>query len=150
MFTRRRFLLTLGALGVSKVFAATYPFPLGVASGYPSPDGMVLWTRLAGLASPREWPLRGRGARPSRRCVGGAGPVHACEVASLLKSENVIFPPLASVFSAFGSLVTPPRLRNPAIPKRVNDIVLKGTLAELEKIVRTGSPEDRRAAKLAL
>lgn len=41
---------------------------------------------------------------------GGAGPVHACEVASLLKSESVIFPPLASVFSAFGSLVTPPRL----------------------------------------
>jgi alkaline phosphatase D len=52
MFTRRRFLLTLGALGVSKVFAATYPFPLGVASGYPSPDGMVLWTRLAGLVPP--------------------------------------------------------------------------------------------------
>lgn len=41
---------------------------------------------------------------------GGAGPVHACEVASLLKSEQVIFPPLASVYSAFGSLVTPPRL----------------------------------------
>ncbi|WP_137387717.1 hydantoinase/oxoprolinase family protein [Rhodoligotrophos defluvii] len=41
---------------------------------------------------------------------GGAGPVHACEVASLLKSRTVIFPPLASVYSAFGSLVTPPRL----------------------------------------
>ena len=52
MFTRRRFLLTLGALGVSKVFAATHPFPLGVASGYPSPEGVVLWTRLAGLPAP--------------------------------------------------------------------------------------------------
>jgi N-methylhydantoinase A len=41
---------------------------------------------------------------------GGAGPVHACEVAQLLKSETVIFPPLASVYSAFGTLVTPPRL----------------------------------------
>lgn len=41
---------------------------------------------------------------------GGAGPVHACEVASLLKSSTVIFPPLASVYSAYGSLVTPPRL----------------------------------------
>jgi N-methylhydantoinase A len=36
--------------------------------------------------------------------------VHACEVAELLKSECVIFPPLASVYSAFGSLVTPTRL----------------------------------------
>jgi N-methylhydantoinase A len=41
---------------------------------------------------------------------GGAGPVHACEVAEILKSETVIFPPLASVYSAFGTLVTPPRL----------------------------------------
>ncbi|MGH6896635.1 MAG: hydantoinase/oxoprolinase family protein [Geminicoccaceae bacterium] len=41
---------------------------------------------------------------------GGAGPVHACEVAELLSSRTVIFPPLASVYSAFGALVTPPRL----------------------------------------
>ena len=41
---------------------------------------------------------------------GGAGPVHACTVAGLLNSKTVIFPLLASVFSAFGSLVTPPRL----------------------------------------
>jgi N-methylhydantoinase A len=41
---------------------------------------------------------------------GGAGPVHACEVADLLNSRTVIFPPLASVLSAFGSLVTPTRL----------------------------------------
>lgn len=52
MFTRRRFLLTVGALGISKAFASTYPFPLGVASGYPTPDGVVLWTRLAGFAQP--------------------------------------------------------------------------------------------------
>jgi N-methylhydantoinase A len=41
---------------------------------------------------------------------GGAGPVHACMVAELLNSRTVIFPPMASVYSAFGSLVTPPRL----------------------------------------
>jgi N-methylhydantoinase A len=41
---------------------------------------------------------------------GGAGPVHACHVAELLDSDTVIFPPFASVLSAFGTLVTPPRL----------------------------------------
>jgi N-methylhydantoinase A len=41
---------------------------------------------------------------------GGAGPVHACYVAELLESPVVIYPPLASVLSAFGALVTPPRL----------------------------------------
>jgi N-methylhydantoinase A len=41
---------------------------------------------------------------------GGAGPVHACSVAELLESPTVIFPPLASVLSAFGTLVTPARL----------------------------------------
>ncbi len=41
---------------------------------------------------------------------GGAGPVHACAVAELLNSSSVIFPPFASVYSAFGSLVTPTRL----------------------------------------
>jgi N-methylhydantoinase A len=41
---------------------------------------------------------------------GGAGPVHACAVASLLQSTSVVFPPQASVLSAFGTLVTPVRL----------------------------------------
>jgi N-methylhydantoinase A len=40
---------------------------------------------------------------------GGAGPVHACGVAELLSSRTVIFPPFASVLSAVGSLITPPR-----------------------------------------
>ncbi|QEW19076.1 Acetophenone carboxylase gamma subunit [Marinibacterium anthonyi] len=38
---------------------------------------------------------------------GGAGPVHACMVAELTESTKVIYPPLASVLSAFGTLVTP-------------------------------------------
>ena len=41
---------------------------------------------------------------------GGAGPAHACEVGGLLGSTSVIFPPHASVLSAFGTLVTPVRL----------------------------------------
>lgn len=40
---------------------------------------------------------------------GGAGPVHACYVAEQLESSEVIFPRMASVLSAFGTLVTPIR-----------------------------------------
>lgn len=38
---------------------------------------------------------------------GGAGPAHACHMAELLDSTTVIYPPMASVLSAFGTLVTP-------------------------------------------
>ncbi|WP_414902417.1 hydantoinase/oxoprolinase family protein [Sphingomonas flavalba] len=41
---------------------------------------------------------------------GGAGPVHACYVAEQVGSSQVIYPPMASVLSAFGTLVTPVRL----------------------------------------
>lgn len=41
---------------------------------------------------------------------GGAGPVHACYVAERLDSSQVIYPPMASVLSAFGTLITPVRL----------------------------------------
>ena len=57
---RRRFLELIGAFGVTACLPATsssaklsatrfdrYPFRLGVASGDPSPDGAVIWTRLA-------------------------------------------------------------------------------------------------------
>src|SRR5438874_1181908 len=58
MFERRRFLKCLAALGVvataparaqlnEKPRFSKNPFSLGVASGYPTPVGMVLWTRLA-------------------------------------------------------------------------------------------------------
>jgi alkaline phosphatase D len=60
MFTRRRFLKTLGALGAAYAlpgFAAD-PFSLGVASGYPTADGVVLWTRLAGMHDPLAVRLR--------------------------------------------------------------------------------------------
>jgi alkaline phosphatase D len=60
MFTRRRFLQGLGALAVSsRLRAQSYPFALGVASGYPSPSGITLWTRVTGLSSavPVTWEL---------------------------------------------------------------------------------------------
>lgn len=41
---------------------------------------------------------------------GGAGPVHACYVAERLDGSQIIFPPMASVLSAYGTLVTPARL----------------------------------------
>ncbi|HEY8069949.1 MAG TPA: alkaline phosphatase D family protein [Burkholderiales bacterium] len=69
MFDRRRFLQYLSALGVSQSLPAraqllanprfaSDPFKLGVASGYPRPDGMVLWTRLMADLGPASVPVR--------------------------------------------------------------------------------------------
>jgi alkaline phosphatase D len=60
MIDRRRFLLSLGALASLPVFSrtASSPFALGVASGYPSPAGVVLWTRLTGDLDPLAIPVR--------------------------------------------------------------------------------------------
>ncbi|MGI8595526.1 MAG: PhoD-like phosphatase N-terminal domain-containing protein, partial [Solirubrobacteraceae bacterium] len=72
-FDRRGFLTLAGAAGVAAVTQSPlaragreatrvtgYPFALGVASGDPAPDGVVLWTRLAPA------PLSG-GGMPQRR-----------------------------------------------------------------------------------
>jgi alkaline phosphatase D len=67
MTDRRTFLRALAAATVSPAlpacaqprFAAD-PFALGVASGYPHPGGMVLWTRLVGVdpvALPVRWEI---------------------------------------------------------------------------------------------
>jgi len=55
--TRRAVAATQPAPNPNPRFAA-YPFPLGVASGEPLPDGVVLWTRLAPA------PLDGGGMPP--------------------------------------------------------------------------------------
>ena len=70
--SRRGLLLTLGAGGAlagsgrqalaDPVFAE-YPFQLGIAAGDPTPDGFVIWTRLA----PR--PLQADGGMTQRRPV---------------------------------------------------------------------------------
>ena len=69
MTRRRRFLQALAALGAAQSLRARAqslaiprfdgdPFALGVASGYPRPDGMVLWTRLMGGFGPAAIPVR--------------------------------------------------------------------------------------------
>src|SRR4026209_2483921 len=69
MIDRRRLLQALAACGVSLTLPAcaqgtamprftVYPFRPGVASGYPRPDGMVLWTRLLGDFPPAPIPVR--------------------------------------------------------------------------------------------
>ncbi|MEW6688332.1 MAG: alkaline phosphatase D family protein, partial [Pseudomonadota bacterium] len=65
MSGRREFLRLAAALGVSHALAlrarpafASDPFALGVASGYPRPDGMVLWTRLVGGFDHGQVPVR--------------------------------------------------------------------------------------------
>jgi alkaline phosphatase D len=70
MFPRRRFLQALAAATVSPALPgcaqvaaprfrfASDPFTLGVASGYPHPSGVVLWTRLAGELDPVAYPVR--------------------------------------------------------------------------------------------
>ncbi len=63
MITRRAFLaagftLPLAGCAARPVRFAAYPFTLGVASGSPQTDSVVLWTRLA----PR--PLEGGGMDP--------------------------------------------------------------------------------------
>jgi alkaline phosphatase D len=68
MTSRRSFLSALAAAAVSPALPACAqvaaprfgadPFALGVASGYPHPGGMVLWTRLAGALDPVSIPVR--------------------------------------------------------------------------------------------
>ena len=72
--TRRSFLLTASGLvvlgasatcgAIAQARFASNPFTLGVASGYPRPDGFVLWTRLA------PDPLAGGGMPPGAVRVG--------------------------------------------------------------------------------
>jgi len=85
---RRRFLQALAALGVSQSMASCTtiekprftedPFRLGVASGYPRPDGMVLWTRLVAdldaVAVPVRWEIA---ADESMRKIVASGSAQA-------------------------------------------------------------------------
>ncbi len=77
---------------------------------------------------------------------GGAGPVHACGVAELLESDQVIFPVNASVLSAFGTLVSPVRIdlarSMPRLIKSVED-------AERDALLESLRAEGRRVLQAA-
>jgi len=85
MLPRRRFLQVLAAVSVSSALPACAqaparfardPFALGVASGYPHPGGMVLWTRLVGgldrVAYPVRWEIAADEAMRTIVASGGA------------------------------------------------------------------------------
>src|SRR5258706_10882867 len=94
-FDRRRFLQAIAALGLSTTPARAQfqprprfladPFSLGVASGYPLPNGVVLWTRLApvpeapgGGMAPEVVPVRWEIARDERFAhVAASGTTYA-------------------------------------------------------------------------
>lgn len=71
---------------------------------------------------------------------GGAGPVHASMVAELLDSTQVIYPPLASVLSAFGTLVTPAQIdlvRSAVMP--LEDIDWSAVCETIDEMVEDGA-----------
>jgi N-methylhydantoinase A len=73
---------------------------------------------------------------------GGAGPVHACAVGALLESAAVIFPPNASVLSAFGTLVTSVRFDLVrSAPGRLNGL----DWAELDRLLSDMTAEGMAA-----
>jgi alkaline phosphatase D len=83
MASRRAFLGSLIALGAAPALVPAiaqsrfreYPFALGVASGYPHPEGVVLWTRLTGPLDPVAIPVRWEVAADEamRRIVASGG-----------------------------------------------------------------------------
>ena len=71
---------------------------------------------------------------------GGAGPVHACYVAERLDSAKIIYPPMASVLSAFGTLVTPARLDLArGSLNRLNDVNWSSVATLIEDMIAEGT-----------
>ncbi len=70
---------------------------------------------------------------------GGAGPVHACGVAELLDSDRVVYPPNASVLSAFGTLVSPVRIDLArSMPRRLDQVDVDERTALLDDLRTEG------------
>jgi len=62
---------------------------------WPMPPGFMRWKKGLIRAAFPLWPF------------GGAGPVHAYQVAEKLRMETIIIPPGAGVCSSFGFLLAP-------------------------------------------
>ncbi len=77
-----------------------------------------------------------KGRDPTKLSViafGGAGPVHAIELARKLGCPRVIFPPYAGVMSSFGLLTAPPAFeKNRSVKRLLNDIAVADIAAMLD------------------
>jgi len=116
--------VVLGILDPKNFLGGDMPWTLS-APGRPRSDSRSNWAfphwrrhSASSAWSGNPWPPP-KSARDGSGCrlpglpllaFGGAGPVHACYVAEQLESSQVIYPPMASVLSALGTLVTPVRL----------------------------------------
>ncbi len=130
MTDRRSFLQALAAAAVSPALPACAqaqarfardPFALGVASGYPHPSGMVLWTRLVGSLDPVAYPVRWEIASDEsmRAIVASGGAVAEPEWAHSVRVEPKGLEPdrwywyrfmAGDAVSAVGRTRTSPRL----------------------------------------
>jgi alkaline phosphatase D len=121
MIDRRRFLQALAAAGISRALPGcaqgaprfvSYPFGLGVASGYPHPGGMVLWTRLIGVLAPADQPVRWEIAADEsmRRIVAAGNAVARSEWAHSVRVEAKGLEPNRWYWYRFmaGDAVSPP------------------------------------------
>jgi len=131
MFTRRRFLQTLGAFSVCRnLRAQSYPFSLGVASGYPSPSEIVLWTRLTGDGTREEYEKR---YVPEQAAAGAAAAPFESVADEMRKRSSE---------RAFDEEVA--RWRDPSVPS--NRVETDGELAadeialETAQALRDGGP----------
>jgi N-methylhydantoinase A len=77
---------------------------------------------------------------------GGAGPAHACGLAELLDSPEVIFPANASVLSALGTLVTPVRID---LARSLVRILTDSEDPEREEVIEELRAEGRRVLAAA-
>lgn len=113
--------LVLGLVDPENFLGGSMPLDRGAAESAIARLGLALGTNLAQTAAgiyrivAETMAAAGRTHAVERGvdhrglpllAFGGAGPVHACAVGELLQSTAVIFPPQASVLSAFGTLVT--------------------------------------------
>jgi N-methylhydantoinase A len=102
-----------------------------------------------------------RGYDP-RECAlvafGGAGPLHACELAASLRIPCVIIPPVAGVLSAFGMLaadIVKDYVRTIMAPLDGSDDIIAAELARLAEqgrrdLLAEGCPTERVSVKRAL
>jgi N-methylhydantoinase A len=105
------------------------------------------------MASAARLHIAEKGCDPTRLTViafGGAGPLHATDLARKLGCPRVVFPPYAGVMSSFGLLTAPPAFERMATVKRLirglgaDDIaaVLSRLEVEVARIIGHGDGSD--------